>query len=274
MKPMYLLAAASALALAHVSVAQADDFSGAYVGGHLGYGFQPDDDDETILFDTDLDGEYGDTVNTTAPANAFSPGFCGGQATGPTPADGCDDDEDGVDYGVRAGYDWQVGPWVFGGLVEASNADVTDAVSGFSTTPARYTMVRELNWIVSARARAGYAFDTLLVYGTAGIAQADVEHSFNTSNGVNTFTERDSDSISGYQFGGGVEMALTPQWRVGAEYLRTSLEDDEYRVRAGGPAPATNPFILVNADGTDFRRSEEDFEVDSFRLTLSYRFGG
>ena len=29
-------------------------------------------------------------------ANAFSPGFCGGSANGPTPTDGCDGDRDGV----------------------------------------------------------------------------------------------------------------------------------------------------------------------------------
>ncbi len=274
MKRMLMLSASCCGAFALSWAAQAQEFRGAYVGGHLGYGFQPDDNDETIRFDTDLDGAFGDTVNTTAPADAFSPGFCGGQATGPTPADGCDDDEDGADFGVRGGYDWQMGPWVIGGLVEASSAEATDAVSAFSTTPARYTMVRELNWMAAARARAGYSFDRTLFYGTAGLAYADVEHSFNTSNGANTFTTRDDDALNGFQFGGGVEMAVAERWRAGVEYIRTSLKDEDYRVRSSGPAPATNPFILVNPDGTDFARSDEDFEIDSLRLTVSYRLGG
>ena len=41
--------------------------------------------------------------------------------------------------------------------------------------------------------------------------------------------------------------------------------------RSQGPAPATNAFILVNAAGTDFRRTQ-DFEFHSVRVGLNYRF--
>lgn len=274
MKRLIASALASAAALGYAGAASAQDWQGLYVGGHAGYAMSDGDDGETILFDTDLDGEFGDTVFTTAPANAFSPGFCGGAANGPTPADGCSDDDDGGEYGLRAGYDWQVGNWVFGALGEVSWNEVSDSVTAFSTTPAFYTMTRELDYLLSIRARGGYAFSNVLFYGTAGFAFGEVDQSFSTSNGVNTFTERDDSDVDGYQWGAGVEWAVAPNWRIGAEYLRTSLEDDGYRVRAGGPGPATNPFILVNPDGTDFRRSNGDFEFDSVRLTLSYAFGG
>lgn len=268
----YLFVAAACCALA--AQAHAQEWNGLYVGGHAGYAMGAGDDGETVTFDTNLDGTFGDTVNTTAPANAFSPGFCDGRANGPTPAAGCSDDEDGGDFGVRAGYDWQFGNWVVGGVGEVTRANVEDSVSAFSTTPARYTMTRETNWIAAARVRGGYAFSNVLVYATAGYAWGDIEHSFTTSNGVNTFTERGDDEASGHQLGAGAEWAVSPNWRIGGEYIRTSLDDDDYRVRVSGPAPATNPFILVNAAGTDFRRSEEEFEFDSIRLTASYRFGG
>ena len=98
---MRKLASAAVLAgaalLATPALAQdSDDWTGFYVGGQLGYGFQSGGNNETILFDTNLDGNFGDTVNTAAPANAFSPGFCGEAANGPTPADGCDGDRDGL----------------------------------------------------------------------------------------------------------------------------------------------------------------------------------
>lgn len=271
-----LLATTAAIAalIGLSATAQAQEFNGPYVGGHVGYAFQPDDDSETILFDTNLDGTYGDTVNTAAPANAFSPGFCGGRANGPTPADGCSDDEDAADIGLRAGYDWQWGNWVFGGLGEVSFSEIDDSVSAFSTTPARYTMTRELNWIAAARLRGGFALSKMLFYGTGGLAWADVDHSFSTSNGVNTFTETSDDQVMGYQLGLGAEWALSDRWRLGGEYIYTSLDDDDYTVRAGGPAPATNPFILVNPAGTDFQRSEEEFDFNSVRLTLTYRLGG
>ena len=80
---MILLGAASLMAIATPAFAQDQDaeFNGGYIGGSIGYSFQPKDDNETILFDRDLNGSYGDTVTTAAAANAFGPGFCGGSAT-------------------------------------------------------------------------------------------------------------------------------------------------------------------------------------------------
>lgn len=263
-----------ALAAATATPAAAQDWQGPYVGGHLGYGFQPDDDDERILFDTDLDGQFGDTVRTGAGADAFSPGFCGGRATGPTPADGCDDDDDGAEFGLRAGYDWQMGSWVVGAVGEIGRPDITDSVSGFSTTPARYTFTREIENIAALRGRLGYDAGRFLPYVTAGFASAEVEGTYSTSNGANSFTPVSvSDRRSGYQLGAGVETWVTSNMTVGVEYLYTSLDDDDYIVRTGpGTAPATNPFLLVDPAGTDQRRSDGDFDFHAVRVTAAWRF--
>lgn len=272
MHRLLFFTASAALLFVATSPAHAQDWSGPYIGAQIGYGFQPEDDGERIVFDKNLDGQFGDTVLTSGGANAFSPGFCGGAAQTNAPAGGCDDDEDGLDAGVRAGYDWQVGNWVFGALVEYSSADVTDSVSAFSTTPASYTMTRELDSVFALRGRVGYAWDRWLPYVTAGVVQADVESSFTTTNSVNTFVERGDDSVSGFQLGGGVETRVSDRVTLGVEYLYTSLEDDSYRVRAQGPAPATNAFILTNPAGTDFMRGDDTFDVYSLRATVSYRF--
>ena len=274
MKLTLLTAAALAALVAGAAQAQsAADWAGPYLGAHVGYGSQPDDDDETIQFDRDLDGDFGDTVTTSGGANAFSPGFCGGRAEGPTPGDGCEDDENGATYGVRAGWDFAVSEgWVLGGVIEYDAADLTDSVSAFSTTPARYTMTRELDSLWAARIRGGYAFGDLLGYATVGVVRGEVDSSFSTSNGVNTFVESGEDDASGWQLGGGLEKRFGTGWSLGVEYLYTSLEDDSYRVRAQGPAPATNPFILGNPNGTDFRRSDDDFDFHAVRLTLAWRF--
>lgn len=273
MHRLLLATAASTVLLAAATAgqAQAQDWTGFYVGGHVGYGFQPEDDGERILFDTDLDGRFGDTVNTTAPANAFSPGFCGGKAQTNAPAGGCSDDDDGLDAGVRVGYDRQVGNWVVGGLAEYSVVDLNDSVSAYSTTPASYTMTRELNSTFALRARVGYAWDRWLPYATAGVVWGDVDNSFATTNGVNTFVGR-SDDVNGWQLGGGVETRVVGNVTVGVEYLYTNLDNDSYRVRSQGPAPVNNPFILVNPAGTDFKRSDSEFDFHSLRATVSYRF--
>jgi outer membrane immunogenic protein len=252
----------------------AADWNGGYVGIYAGSHLDPDDDDDRILFDTNLDGRFDDTVRTGVGADAFSPGFCDGVAQGPTPAGGCAENTGGADWGVRAGYDWDTGGFVYGLLLDYGFSDARDAVAAFSTTPARYTMLRKVDDILALRARLGFTFGDgdNLVYGTAGYARANIDTFFDTSNGVNTFVNSGGGDADGYQYGLGFERRFWNNVSLGLEYLHTALDDDEARVRAQGPAPATNPFILVNAAGTDFRRSDEDLDLDSVRLTLNYRF--
>ena len=95
-----LLAAASLVALAGTAQAAdlpdtfiepvvtvvAPSWTGGYVGLYGGYSFENDEDDDgVILFDTNLDGAFGDVIRTAAGADAFAPGFCDGLANGPRP---------------------------------------------------------------------------------------------------------------------------------------------------------------------------------------------
>ena len=190
MKLRFALAACAGMSLlaAAPAVAQTDDWTGLYIGGSIGQADPEGNDGETLVFDTDRDGVFDDQVNTAAPANAFSPGFCSGVANGPTPAAGCTTSGSEVGYSLRAGYDWQYGHWVFGVVGDVAKAEIGDAVTGFSTTPASYTFEREIDYTIGARLRGGYAFDQFLVYATGGFAWAEVDRRFTTSNTANSFT--------------------------------------------------------------------------------------
>ena len=77
---------------------------------------------------------------------------------------------------------------------------------------------------------------------------------------------------NGYRVGGGFETKVGPV-ALGALYLFTNVKDDDFRVNVTrGTAPATNPFVLTNAGGTQFRRSDDRFKTHSASLTASYRF--
>lgn len=250
------------------------DYSGVYVGGSIGIGAQGNDRGSSILFDTDRDGEFGDTVRTGTGADAFSPGFCPGRAAGTRPADGCDDDSDGLDYFGHVGADTQFGRIVVGIVGEAGKHEARDAVSAFSTTPARYAMERSFKWTAGLRGRIGFTpNDSTLFYATGGAAYAKIRNRFFTSNGANSFTGNGNSDAWGYSAGGGVEQRIGSNFSVGLLYLLSTYEDDEARVAVGpGSAPATNPFLLVNPQGTDFSRSDSDFRIHSIRATASFRF--
>ncbi|MES2554262.1 MAG: outer membrane beta-barrel protein [Pseudomonadota bacterium] len=253
-----------------------DSWTGPYAGVYVGTMLDADNSDaDSFLFDTNLDGNFGDTVFTAAGANAFSPGSCSGSANGPTPGAGCGSDDTGTSAGLRAGYDWQMGTWLIGVLGEYERGDMSDTVTSFSTTPASYTMKRELDDAWAFRVRTGFIFgagDSSLLYATGGVIQAGVENSFTTSNTVNTFTANGDDDVDGTQWGVGYDYRFNDTVTIGVEYLASRLEDDGYRVRAAGPAPATNPFIRTNAAGTDFRRSDRYVEPESVHVTAGWRF--
>ncbi len=273
-----LLAATTSLAvLAGASAAFAQDgtWTGPYLGASLGYANRNDNSGERIGFDKDLNGSFGDTVTTAAGADAFSTGFCGGANITNAAPGGCrGDDTKDAEFSVRAGYDYQFGAFVVGAVGEYSQAQFSDAVTAFSTTPAAYTFHRKLTDLWALRARGGYAVGETLAYVTGGFAFGSVDHTFSTTNTANSFTSSGGDDAKGYQIGLGLEHRVTPNITIGVEYLRTDLDDKGSTVRAGnlGATPATNPFLLTNIQGTNFQRTDDQIKVDSFRVTAAYRF--
>ncbi|ABF52809.1 outer membrane protein [Sphingopyxis alaskensis] len=277
MKFVALLAATAASVLAVPAVAQDNrdpsrDFDGPYISIGGGATLQGNDRGETLVFDTDRDGTYGDTVNTAGGTNAFSPGFCNGAATS-TANVGCRNDKDGPEFFGRLGYDKRMGNFVLGAVVEGGHSVARDSVSGFSTTPASYTMSREADYQANARLRAGYTpGGGALFYVTGGGAYARLDNRFTTTNTANSFADNGKTNAWGYTVGGGAELMVTNNIGIGLEYLYTDVKDKDYVVNVGpGSAPATNPFLL-NGGGTDIRRSDPHFRTHSVRGTLSYRF--
>lgn len=250
-----------------------DNWTGVYVGGSFGYGVQSNDAGSFVQFDTNLDGEYNDTVRTAAGANAFSPGFCNGQSQGSTRAAGCTSDKDGYEYFARAGYDQQMGNIVVGIMGEFGRAEIRDSQTAFSTTPANYVFNRELDWQANVRGRAGYATNGALFYVAGGPSYAKIDREFTSTNGANSFTEFGDDYLWGVSGGGGVEVKVTSNLTFGLEYMYSRFNDDESGVSVGrGTAPATNPFLLVNANGTDMRRTDTKFDYHGIRMTAGLRF--
>jgi len=250
-------------------------FNGLYVGGTFGYDVQPNDAGSRILFDRNLDGRFNDTVTTAAGANAFSTGFCGGAARGNAiGAGGCRKDKDAIAYYGRVGLDQQLGNFVVGVLGEFGKTEIRDSVTAFSTTPASYTITREVNWEASARGRVGYAANTTLFYGTGGVGYLSVNNSNTSTNTANAYADNGNDKVWGGVFGGGLEQKIGRNFSVGLEYLYHDYNDDGYRVRVTrGTQPATNPFVLPpNTTGTDFARSDNRFRWHSLRATAAFRF--
>ncbi|HUQ12839.1 MAG TPA: outer membrane beta-barrel protein [Novosphingobium sp.] len=270
--------AAAALALAASPAAAQDDtrtsYDGFYVAGSIGAAFQNNDRRDTVLFDINGDGVYGDTVTTTTGANAFSPGFCNGKANAAIVGGLCKKDDNDLEYAIKVGMDGHLTDhFVVGVVLEGSKTDLDDGTSAFSTTPASYTFVRGLDYAISARGRFGFTPDgSGLFYVTGGPSYAQLDHDFTTTNTANTFDQRGGDRAWGYQMGGGVEFTLAQGLGVGIEYLYSKYDDEDYFVHIErGTAAATNPFIR-QFGATDFHPSDRDLDFHAIRVNAIYKF--
>jgi len=117
-------------------------------------------------------------------------------------------------YGGQIGYNYQVRSWVIGAEADLQGTTSEGSLNGFAGTTA-YTSDAEVDYFGTVRARLGYSWDRLLVYGTAGLAYG--KNSIDGVIGGTAFSA--SDTYYTYTVGGGAEYALTDNWSLKGEYL-------------------------------------------------------
>jgi outer membrane immunogenic protein len=114
--------------------------------------------------------------------------------------------------GVEGDFDWQ-------GIRGSSNSAFCTSIftsTAVGATAAGLSCRTASNWVGTLRARFGYAWDRVLVYGTAGGAGANVETSLSGLPVQNN-------AQFGWTVGGGVEVALADNWTAKVEYLFVDL---------------------------------------------------
>jgi outer membrane immunogenic protein len=119
--------------------------------------------------------------------------------------------------GGTFGLNMQASDFVFG--VEAdgdwTNLNGNGSSAGYCT--AGVTCQTKSPIFGTLRARFGYAFGRVLVYGTGGVADAEVRAGFNPPA---TFDYADNFGLTG---GAGIEVAFADNWTAKVEYLYAGL---------------------------------------------------
>jgi outer membrane immunogenic protein len=124
-------------------------------------------------------------------------------------------DPSGVMGGIQGGYNWQVGQFVFGGETDLQMSDADDRFAGWKFSNP---------WFGTLRARAGYAMNNILFYGTVGLAYGTLRAQ-NIASGI-----EESRTSAGWAAGGGMEVALMGNWSARAEYLYVDLGERSYNL--------------------------------------------
>jgi outer membrane immunogenic protein len=120
----------------------------------------------------------------------------------------------GFNGGAQLGYNWQISSFVLGveGDLQysAQKRTTSETIGGVVVTGEE-----KIPYFGTARGRVGYAFDSVMIYGTGGAAWTNFKASLSAL-GLTVSTET---TKMGWTAGGGVEWMFMPRWSVKAEYL-------------------------------------------------------
>lgn len=159
--------------------------------------------------------------------------------------------------GIHGGGNYQFGAIVLGAEADLEAAqlrggfvDPTNAATADPGGAARVSIGTQ----GSVRGRVGYALDRTMVYGTGGLALADIRYSF--VNLTTRVTENTQKLRSGYTFGGGIDYAITNNLIGGVEYRYSEFSKFTYNSTASFPG----------LNGRQLPRS------NTLRVRLGYKF--
>lgn len=163
------------------------NWSGIYIGGHVGSG--------SAKFDGIFDNAGADHLWSL-------------------------NNHSGAVWGAQAGFNVQSGMWVWGAEGDWSSFNKSKSIIDSENN----TQDVKTSGLASIRGRLGVAADNWLFYGTAGWGWSKAKIGTELDEGAPNAATR-SITGSGLVYGGGIEWAFAPNWTLRAEYLRYNFND-------------------------------------------------
>lgn len=272
--------------------APGSDWTGLYLGGHLGYGFAA------------ING-------MTTTANGTVGGIPATESANLSLHD--------LTKGFQLGFNYQFANGFVAGIesdiswTKIKGTQDTVAGEGAALATAGYLQARttyDAEWMATLRARIGYAFDRTMIYATGGFAvlrETEVRAQYQSDGASTTnpagrytpamFQERAAVTRTGWTIGGGLEYALFNNWSVKGEYRYANFEENNFlfpAARAGvtlpysyqeiigyrpNPRPGGQPIPItqtVNVPGTyntvNGRKASNALDMHAIKIGLNYRF--
>ncbi len=210
------------------------NWTGLYVGGHLGGGWSDDHWSDPFGSTPGIGGTtniagFGDIIHATGPLG-----------------------------GGQVGYNFQMGQWVFGVEADGSGADLRGENTCFSGLGG-VNCQRTVNALGTLTGRLGFAWDRSLLYVKGGGALTNTTYGLNANtNALALGTGTTHVNEGGWTVGGGIEYALNKNWSTLAEFDHI------------GMASTTVPFPTVGVINGQNIAVRQDIEI--FKLGVNYKF--
>jgi outer membrane immunogenic protein len=245
-------------------VAPGVNWTGFYIGGHIGHGWGTKD-----FSLPDIAGEkFGDCSGKHQECFDFSK--LGSPAVGHKLS--------GLLGGAQAGFNLQSGAFVYGVEGQFSwtgmKEDSLSKLGEFRFVNCWYDVTKEIdlkahtevNWVATLAGRVGYAVDRVLIYAKAGVAFADQDYNWIVTKGSKDLaTAKFSDTRTGWMVGGGAEWALWRNWSAKLEYNYMDFGTETINA-------ATTVCLNGQCSKKDIR-VDIDEHMHVVKLGINYRFG-
>ncbi len=159
-----------------------------------------------------------------------------------------DHDTDGGLFGGQIGFLFQQSGIVFGAEADIAWSDI----EGRASCPnAAFDCESEIEYLGTIRGTIGLASGTMLFYGTGGYAYGSADLStVLLATGARAGSSAD---LSGWAAGGGIAVAMDPNWSVRLEYLHYDFGSSSHTVDNG---------LIVDSD----------MQVDSIKIGMNFKF--
>ncbi len=226
-------------------IVQTKTWTGLYIGGQAGAAFG--NSSNGALFNT------------------------GGGNTGGNGIFNGNDNNTGFVGGGHIGYDYQLPNNIVVGAVADLNYLDAKSDRSYTVGGSTFSTSSDINYLGTVRGRVGYAFDSILLYGSGGLAYAGVDNNSSVSNAAGgtfagyTFKKDGKDADIGYSVGGGVDVLATQNISFGVEYLYTNLGSNDQTI-TGTNAANTNTVSFTN------KSNNNDLDFHTVMAKASYRF--
>jgi outer membrane immunogenic protein len=170
-------------------------------------------------------------------------------------------DPEGAVGGIQAGYNYQMGRWVFGMETDIQATAQKDFVCRFCSPASAFNAEQKLPWFGTVRGRIGWAAGPIYSYFTGGLAYGQVETNVAIPiMGSPTVGAATHETKAGWIYGSGIEAALAGNWTVKFEYLYMSL------------GSTVVPFF-TSGSGASRTMFTSDIRDRIVRAGVNYRFG-
>ena len=139
--------------------------------------------------------------------------------------------------GANIGYDFVLhNNWILGVEADANFSNASD-----TQAPTFYSYTQKLDYFGTLRGRIGYAFGSNLIYGTGGWAWGHGARSAN----IFGFNPSDTQSLSGWTIGAGIEHEFTPNVIGRLQYLYTDYGTANYNMGPTVPVSLTTSTLSM-----------------------------